>query len=46
MGTNGSNAVLGHQNRDYPTADEGVRTMRFVEAVLKCAKAGGRWTRV
>ena len=39
-------AVRGYQNRDYPTAEDGVRTMRFVESVLKSAKAGGRWTKV
>lgn len=31
---------------DFPTAHEGVRTMRFVEAVLKSSKANSRWTRV
>jgi predicted dehydrogenase len=39
-------AVRGFEGRDYPKADDGVRTMRFVEAVLKSARAKGRWTRV
>ena len=39
-------AVRGHRGRDFPDAEDGVRTMRFVEAVLKSAKAGGRWEKV
>ena len=39
-------AVRGFEGRDYPKAEDGVRTMRFVEAVLKSARAKGRWTRV
>ena len=39
-------AVSGRKTLDFPTADEGVRTMSFVEAVLKSAAAGGKWTRL
>jgi predicted dehydrogenase len=37
-------AIRGDKGVDFPTAEEGVRTMRFVEAVLKSSAAGGRWT--
>jgi predicted dehydrogenase len=37
-------AVAGEDGIDFPTAEEGVMTMRFVEAVLKSAAGGGRWT--
>ena len=37
-------AIAGEKGVDFPTAEEGVRTMRFVEAVLKSSAAGGRWT--
>ena len=39
-------AVAGRKGCDFPTADDGVRTMRFVEATLKSAKAGGAWTKL
>ena len=39
-------AVVSRKARDFPGAREGVRSMRFVEAVLKSAKAGSRWTKV
>ena len=37
-------AVRGEKGRDFPTIATGVMTMRFVDASLKSAKAGGRWT--
>jgi predicted dehydrogenase len=39
-------AVAKRKGIDYPSANDGVRTMRFVEAVLKSAKAGSRWTKL
>ena len=39
-------AVRGYRGRDFPDAECGVRTMRFVEAVLKSAAAKGRWTKI
>ena len=39
-------AVVSGKTRDFPGAREGVRSMRFVDAALKSAKAGCRWTRV
>lgn len=39
-------AVSGARNRDFPDAREGVRTMRFVDAVLDSSAAGGWWTKV
>jgi predicted dehydrogenase len=39
-------AVAGENKLDFPTAYEGVRTMRFVEAVLKSAGSGSRWMQV
>ena len=39
-------AVRGEKGRDFTGAHEGVRTMRFVDAVRKSAKAGSRWTKV
>ena len=39
-------AVVSGKSRDFPGAREGVRSMRFVEAALKSAKAGCRWTKV
>ena len=37
-------AVLSRKHHDFPGAKEGVRSMRFVEAALKSAKKGNRWT--
>ena len=39
-------AVVSGKRRDFPGAREGVRSMRFVDAALKSAKAGSRWVRV
>ena len=39
-------ALAGEKGCDYPSAREGVRTMKFVESVLASAKAGGVWTKV
>ena len=39
-------AVVSRRPRDFPGARAGVRSMRFVEAALKSAKAGSRWTRI
>lgn len=39
-------AVVSRRERDYPGPEAGIRSMRFVEAVLKSAKAGSRWTRI
>ena len=39
-------AVLSGKARDFPGAREGVRSMRFVDAALKSAKAGCRWVRI
>ena len=39
-------AVVSRRARDYPGVREGIRSMRFVEASLKSAKAGCRWTKV
>ena len=39
-------AVLSGKPRDFPGAREGVRSMRFVDAALKSAKAGCRWVRL
>lgn len=37
-------AVLTRKGRDFPGAREGVRSMKFVEAALKSAARGNRWT--
>ncbi len=39
-------AVRDRQPHDHPSAHEGVRTMRFVEAALASHVAGNRWMRV
>ena len=39
-------AVLSRKVRDFPGAREGVRSMRFVEAVLKSADCGSRWVKL
>jgi len=39
-------AVAGEKGRDFPGAREGVRTMRFVDAVLASSAAGGVWTKI
>ena len=39
-------AVCSRKCRDFPGAREGIRSMRFVEAVLKSAKRGSRWTKI
>jgi predicted dehydrogenase len=39
-------ALRGGKDCDFPSAREGVRTMKFVESVLASAKAGGVWTKV
>lgn len=40
-------AIRGEKGKiDFPTAHEGVKTMRFVEAVLKSAKNSSKWTKV
>jgi hypothetical protein len=31
---------------DFPTIDDGVNGMAFVEAAVASAKAGGAWTRI
>ncbi len=36
-------AVRTREGRDYPSVREGVRTMKFVEAVLKSNERGNRW---
>ena len=37
-------AVVSRKERDFPGAEEGVRSMRFVEACLKSSKRGVKWT--
>lgn len=39
-------AVLSRKCRDFPGAEAGVRSMRFVAAALKSSKAGSRWVKV
>lgn len=39
-------AVLSRRARDFPGAEAGIRSMRFVEAALKSSKNGSRWTKV
>ena len=39
-------AVKTRKTYDFPGAREGVRSMRFVEAALKSAKNGNRWTKI
>ena len=39
-------AVISRKAGDFPGAREGVRSMRFVEAVLKSDKGGNRWVKV
>ena len=39
-------SVVSRRTRDFPGAREGIRSMRFVEAALKSAKAGSRWIKV
>ena len=39
-------AVVSRKARDFPGARAGIRSMRFVEASLKSAKAGSRWVRI
>ena len=39
-------ALISRRAKDHPGAREGVRSMRFVDAALKSAKAGGKWTKV
>jgi predicted dehydrogenase len=31
---------------DYPTIEEGVRGMRFLEAIVRSSAANGEWTRI
>lgn len=37
-------AVATRRERDFPGAEEGVRSMRFVEACLKSSRRGVKWT--
>lgn len=37
-------AVSTRKARDFPGAEEGIRSMRFVEACLKSSKLGSKWT--
>ena len=39
-------AVRTRKRRDFPGAAEGIRSMRFVEAALKSARGGCRWTKI
>ena len=39
-------AVVSRKARDFPDARAGIRSMRFVEAALKSAKSGNRWTKL
>ena len=39
-------AVRTRKAGDFPGAREGVRSMRFVDAALKSAKSGNRWTKI
>ncbi len=39
-------AISSGAARDYPGAEEGVRSMRFVEAALASDRKGGRWVRL
>ena len=39
-------AVVSRRSRDFPGVREGIRSMRFVEASLKSAKAGSKWVKV
>ena len=39
-------AVRRRTGADFPSAREGVRSMRFIEAVLKSDKSGNRWTKI
>lgn len=39
-------AILTRRVTDHPGAHAGVRSMKFVDAALKSAKAGGKWTRI
>lgn len=39
-------AVKGARNRDFTDITTGVMTMKFVDAVLKSARAGSKWTRL
>ena len=39
-------AIVSRKAKDHPGAREGVRSMRFVEAALKSAKANCKWTKV
>ncbi len=39
-------AVRTRKGRDFPGAREGIRSMRFVEASLKSARNGSRWTKI
>lgn len=39
-------SVLSRKARDFPGAEAGVRSMRFVAAALKSSKVGARWTRL
>ena len=39
-------AVVSRKARDFPGVRAGIRSMRFVEAALKSAKSGSRWTKI
>ena len=39
-------AVITRKARDFPGVRAGIRSMRFVEAALKSAKSGSRWTKI
>ena len=39
-------AVVSRRACDFPGAEAGVRSMRFVEAALKSSRNGSRWTKV
>lgn len=39
-------AVVSRKTADFPGAKSGIRSMKFVDAALKSAKNGSRWTKV
>ena len=38
--------VIGHKEYDYPKVQDGVRGMKFLEAVVKSSKNGYKWVKI
>jgi predicted dehydrogenase len=41
-----ASAIRGHEDRRFPSLDDGLRTMKFIEAVIANAASDRKWTNV